>query len=68
MAIYGYQGFNHARFLTMVKVKEENFKPLCRNNRNSNSKGMFNLHISKNIEQGPRHQKNIQFFIQNKKA
>jgi hypothetical protein len=62
MVNYGYQGFNHARFLTIVKVKEDNFKPLHRNIRDSNSKGMLNLHISKDIEQGPCRQKNIQFF------
>jgi hypothetical protein len=61
MVNYGYQGFNHARFFTIVKVKKENFKPLCRNIKDSNTKGMFNLHISKNIEQGPRHQKTYNF-------
>ncbi len=25
MANYGYQGFNHAGFLTIVKVEKENF-------------------------------------------
>jgi hypothetical protein len=61
---YGYQSFNRARFLTIVKVKKENLKPLCQNISDSDSKGMFNLHISKNTKQGPHHQKNIQFFIQ----
>jgi hypothetical protein len=45
-----------------VKEKKDILKHLHQNIKNSNSKGMLNLHISKGIEQGPCHQKNIQFF------